>query len=244
MDEVPERPPFHPRTAGRILAALGSTLAAVGAVPWTRDRNRLLQRWARRLLANLGVEARLARAVPEGAPIWVSNHLSWLDPILFLALRPSGALAKAEVAAYPLVGAGARRAGFAFVDRSSAISGGVALKSLRREIRAGREFLLFPEGTTTRGGALAPLREGGLRMAYRLGTKVLPFCLTAPDPHYPWTGDDALLPHLGGLARAGRTRITVRPGTVLDPADFPEERQFVDAVRRQLDPARGFAGAS
>jgi lyso-ornithine lipid O-acyltransferase len=244
MDESRVRPAFHPRTAARILAALGSTVLAAGTVPWTRDRNLLLQRWASRLLASLGVESRLEGPIPDGAPIWVSNHLSWVDPLLFLALRPSAGLAKAEVADYPVVGEGARRAGFAFVDRSSVISGGVALKRIRREFRAGHGFLLFPEGTTTAGGGLAPIREGGIRMAYRLGAKVLPFCLTAQDPHYPWVGDAALLPHLGGLARAPRTRVTIRPGTIQDPAHFTEERLFVEAVRASLDPRASLAAAS
>jgi 1-acyl-sn-glycerol-3-phosphate acyltransferase len=201
---------------------------------WRREPHLALHRWARRILAGLGVETTLAAPIPEGGQLWVSNHLSWLDPMIFLGLRPGGALAKAEVAGYPVIGPGARRAGLRFVNRDCTFSRAAALKTLRRDLRAGLPFLLFPEGTTTDGGSLAPLREGGIRMAYRLGIAVLPFRLGGADPHYPWVGDATLLPHIQGLARARRTRVTVHPGPVLRPEDFPDEARFVAEIRRHM----------
>jgi 1-acyl-sn-glycerol-3-phosphate acyltransferase len=200
---------------------------------WRRRPQVAMHHWARRILRRLGVEATLAAPVPEGGQLWVSNHLSWLDPVVYLSLRPSGALAKAEVAAYPVLGPGARKAGLRFVDRENLFSRAAALRNLRRDLQGGQSFLLFPEGTTTLG-ALAPLREGGLRMAYRLGISVLPFRLESQDPHYPWVGDESLLPHLQGLAKARRTRISVHPGTVLEPGAYATEAQFVEAIRGHL----------
>ncbi|BDU72992.1 lysophospholipid acyltransferase family protein [Mesoterricola silvestris] len=224
----------HPAPALRLLAALGGSALASATMGWRRRPQWVLHRWARRILHRLGVEARLASPVPEGGQLWVSNHLSWLDPVVFLSLRPSGALAKAEVAAYPLIGTGARKAGLRFVVRDDPFSRAAALKTLRRDLRGGLPFLLFPEGTTTTGEALAPLREGGIRMAYRLGIPVLPFHLGGADAQYPWVGDASLLPHLRGLARARRTRVSVYPGPVLDPAAFPDEARFVAAIRSHL----------
>jgi len=227
-------PAGHPAPALRLLGALGGAALASGAMGWRRRPQWALHCWARRILRRLGVEATLATPVPEGGQLWVSNHLSWLDPVVFLSLRPSGALAKAEVAAYPLIGSGARKAGLRFVDRDNLFSRAAALKTLRRDLRGGLPFLLFPEGTTT-AGDLAPLREGGLRMAYRLGIPVLPFRLEGADPHYPWVGDATLLPHLQGLARARRTRISVLPGEVLVPGAFASEDGFVESIRSHLN---------
>jgi len=238
--------PFHPIPALRLMAALGGTALTVATLGRRGRCRGALHRWARRVLARLGVQTLLRSPIPDGGQLWVSNHQSWVDPLIFLGLRPSGAMAKAEVASYPLLGAGARRAGLCFVDRDCPFSRAAALRSMRRELRAGSDFLLFPEGTTTPGAGLAPLREGGLRMAYRLGTRVLPFRLDAADAHYPWVGDATLLPHLGGLARARETRVEVWPGRVLDPADFPGESAFVEAIRLHLAarPGRPMAQAS
>ncbi|OQA35187.1 MAG: 2-acyl-glycerophospho-ethanolamine acyltransferase [Acidobacteria bacterium ADurb.Bin340] len=191
-----------------------------------------------RLLKRLRVEVRLAGPLPADAPLWVANHLSWLDPIVLLSLRPAGVLAKAEVADYPLIGWGARRAGLHFVQREDALSRAAALVALGRALGKGEDFLVFPEGTTTRGEGLAPLQEGSLRAAWRMGTPVLPLRLGSPDQHYPWTGSETLLPHLRGLARTRGARVDVAPGPRLLPEEFSSESAFVDAAVAHLDPHR------
>jgi 1-acyl-sn-glycerol-3-phosphate acyltransferase len=194
----------------------------------------VLSRWSRNLLRALHVEVEFMAPLPEGAQIWVANHLSWLDPAVLMAERPMGTLAKAEVASYPLLGRHARRAGLRFVDREDPAHRAVALLELVRHWRTGAPFLLFPEGTTTRGGGLAPFFEGGLRAAFRNGFSVLPLRLESPDTHYPWTGDASLPPHLQTLCRAARTRVKVHPGTVMRPTG--DEDAWLRALRMQLDP--------
>ena len=228
-------PPFHPVPALRLAASLGGTLWAVGSVGLRRPALPCAQAWARRILRLMGVETRLEAPLPAGAQVWASNHLSWMDPLIYLSLRQSMALAKAEVAGYPLIGPGA--AGILrFVNRSDPFSRAAALRSIVRDLRAGSDFLLFPEGTTTRGEGLAPLYEGGLRMAYRMGVKLLPLRLATGAAHYPWIGDDCLVPHVQRMARNRVTRVSIHPGTVLDPALCPDEEQWVRTIRRQLQP--------
>lgn len=227
-------PPLHPCPALRLAATLGGTLWTVGRLARTRTPRLSAHRWAGRTLRRLGVEVRLLAPIPPGAQVWVSNHLSWLDPLIYLSLRPSMALAKAEVAAYPLIGQGASRIGLRFVDRDNLFSRAAALRGMVRDLSAGEDFLLFPEGTTTRGDRLAPLCEGGLRMAYRLGVKLLPLRLGSLDAHYPWIGDDSLVPHLKRVARSRSTRVTVLPGPVLDPTQWADEGLWVEAIRTHL----------
>jgi 1-acyl-sn-glycerol-3-phosphate acyltransferase len=206
----------------------------MGELGHTRTPRISAHKWARRVLRTMGVEARLLAPIPAGAQVWVSNHLSWLDPLIYLSLRPSAALAKAEVAAYPLIGAGAMRIGLRFVDRASLFSRAAALRAMVRDLNAGEDFLLFPEGTTTSGEQLAPLYEGGLRMAHRLGVKLLPLRLASEDAHYPWIGDDSLVPHLQRVVRNRGTLVTICPGPVLDPAQWPDEDLWVQAIRAHL----------
>ncbi len=227
-------PPLHPRPAFRLATTLGGTLWTVGELGRTRTPRIAAHLWARRTLLRMGVEVRLLEPVPPGAQVWVSNHLSWLDPLIYLSLRPSMALAKAEVAAYPLIGQGAARIGLRFVDRDNLFSRAAALRAMVRDLHAGEDFLLFPEGTTTRGDRLAPLHEGGLRMAYRLGVKLLPLRLASEDAHYPWIGDDSLVPHLKRVAQSRGTRVSVLPGPVLDPAACGNEDLWVETIRLHL----------
>jgi 1-acyl-sn-glycerol-3-phosphate acyltransferase len=232
-----EFPALHPAPALRLAAALGGTFWTLAGLGWTDSPRVAAQAWARRTLRLLGVEARLAAPIPPGAQLWVSNHLSWIDPLVYLSLRPAVVLTKAEVAGYPCIGPGARKLGLRFVDRSDLFSRAAALRGMVRDLQGSADFLLFPEGTTTLGDQLAPLCEGGLRMAYRLGVKLLPLRLASGDAHYPWIGDDSLVPHLQGVARRRRTRVSVHPGTVLDPAAGGGEDRWVEAIRRHLGPA-------
>jgi 1-acyl-sn-glycerol-3-phosphate acyltransferase len=234
MNPSEEFPPFHPRPALRLAATLGGTLWTVGELGRTRTPRLSAHRWARLTLLRMGVKVRLLAPVPPGAQVWVSNHLSWLDPLIYLSLRPSMALAKAEVAGYPLIGQGASRIGLRFVDRDNLFSRAAALRAMVRDLNAGEDFLLFPEGTTTCGDQLAPLCEGGLRMAYRLGVKLLPLRLASADAHYPWIGDDSLVPHLQRVARSRNTQVTILPGPMLDPAQCPDENLWVEAIRSHL----------
>jgi 1-acyl-sn-glycerol-3-phosphate acyltransferase len=229
-------PPVHPLVPWRLSKALGSTVFALVQARCGRPANQVLASWARRVLSALNVEVRLASPLPLGGQLWVCNHLSWLDPLVCLQLRPSPSLAKAEVAEYPLIGSTMRRLGLRFVRRKQPISRAAILARLAADLRKGEELLLFPEGTTTRGTSLAPLYEGSVRAAYRMGIPVLPLRLFSREAHYPWTGDESLLPHLMGLAKARRTSVLIQPGPLLLPEAFSSEGHWLLAIEQHLSP--------
>lgn len=229
-------PAWHPVPLARMGSAFLSTFVTLGQVRWDRSAERALQGWSARVMRALGIRVTLARPIPEGGQLWVSNHLSWVDPLIYLSLRPSRILAKAEVESYPGIGPGGRRAGLRFVCRENPFSRAATLRTLRRDLNLGEQVLVFPEGTTTSGDQLAPLYEGSIRMAYRMGVKVLPLRLSSEDGHYPWVGDASLMPHLVNLARESVTNVHVQPGLVLDPRQHPDEDAWVRDIRRQLLP--------
>jgi len=228
--------PAHPLPALRLASVLGRSVLGLTRMRTGREPQRALGNWAAGVLEDLKVETELEGPIPPGGQLWVCNHLSWLDPLVCLRLRPSPCLVKAEVADYPLLGRAVRQAGMRFVDRGQALGRASALLRLASDLHRGENLLLFPEGTTTRGERLAPLHEGGLRAAYRLGIPVLPLRLSSPEQHYAWTGDESLLPHLLTLARAPRTRVRIAPGTLLLPASFPRESQWLRAIEAHLSP--------
>ena len=232
--------PWHPvpylRMGGSLLST-GWTLAVAKGRLGSLSH---LQGWSSRVLSCLRIQVTLASPMPTGGQLWVSNHLSWVDPLIFLSLRPSRVMAKAELADWPVIGGGARRIGLRFVKRESLFSRARALRTLCGDLKAGEPFLVFPEGTTTHGDHLAPLYTGSLRMAYRNGVKVLPLRLASADAHYPWVGDDPLVPHLLTLAWKRLTRVSVHPGVVMDPTRFADEAAWMRAIQAQLEtPAPG-----
>lgn len=204
------------------------------ALGW--DPCRGIHTWSKRVLPALGVEVEVAGQLRLDMPLWVSNHLSWVDPIVLMSLRPMGTIAKADVSRYPIIGPLAKKAGLRFVERGDADSRAAALAAFASDLRSNRPMLLFPEGTTTHGEGLAPLHPGGLKAAWELGLPLQPLRLDSPAPHYPWTGDDTLLPHIRTLF-ATRTPVRVEARRPLWPGDFSSAEAWVDGAAEALSPS-------
>lgn len=228
--------PARFRSFIRLVSILCRTGWAVLSLAFGRPPAVALHLWARDVVRVLGLRVEILGLLDGVPQLWAANHLSWLDPLVLLGFRPMGALAKSEVADYPLIGPASRRMGLTFVDRLDARSRAAAVVRLAADLRGGRPVLLFPEGTTTVGRRLAPLQEGGLRAAFRCGASIQPIRLSCADHHYPWTGENTLLPHLLQVARAPSTPLRLEAGRPLDPGQFPDEDQWVEAIRRQLTP--------
>jgi len=145
--------PLGVRGALRLVRAFASTGRAMASLAWGASPGDILSVWSASVLSALRISVKVDGRIPDGARLWVANHLSWLDPLVLLSLRPMGVLAKREVAGYPLLGRAAARAGLRFVEREDALSRAAALVGLIHELRMGSDFLVFPEGTTTRSSA-------------------------------------------------------------------------------------------
>jgi lyso-ornithine lipid O-acyltransferase len=241
----PESSTLEPesRSPVSLLSRLGRTVSVLATTAWAtmrvgacEDPNPLMHRWAISVLASLRVRVEVQGELDPWPQLWIANHLSWLDPLVLMSLRPMGAMAKHEVSRYPLISHGARKTGLIFVDRADPASRASALVSLVAELRRRKPMLLFPEGTTTCGHRLAPLQEGGLRAAFRCATPIQAVRLFSKDPAYPWIGDDELLPHILNIMKTGQTRVSVQARAVLEPWQFPDEASWIAAIQRELAP--------
>lgn len=141
-----------------------------------------------------GFDVRVNGPLPSGPSILVCNHVSWQDPLLIASVVPSLAVAKIEVAAWPLIGELARAVDFMFVDRSSAHSGARVLLRAKALLARGASVLTFPEGTTTAGDHVLPLRRGMFGLARMTGIPITPISLTYVDADAPWVGDETFVP--------------------------------------------------
>jgi 1-acyl-sn-glycerol-3-phosphate acyltransferase len=124
--------------------------------------------WCRRLVWALGIECELEGPVPDagdGMLAVVSNHLSYLDVLLYSATRPFVMVAKTEVRSWPLIGWITAQAGTVYVQRRD-VKGGrtqthAEVNALMAEAyRSGLPVVFFPEGTTTDGAEILEFRRG------------------------------------------------------------------------------------
>lgn len=211
--------------------------------PTAMERRALwLQESARRVLAALEM-----RCITEGQPpthgLVVSNHLSYLDILVFSAVMPCFFVSKAEVNGWPFFGKAARSGGTIFLDRTSLASAEAVAGQMAERLSLPVPVLLFPEGTSTDGARVQRFHSRLIDPATRMGAPI-----TAAAVRYMvedgeertlcWYGDDAFVPHLWKVLGVAGLSARIRFGSPKIYADrrtaAAETHAEVTALRRQL----------
>jgi len=144
--------------------------------------DRIAIRWSRVVVKFLGVRCDYRdtkSAPPAPGTLLVSNHISWLDTLLFSARWRVVFLAKSEVARWPVIGTLAKRAGTLFIEVGRGSSR--ATLEVADALRRGRTVVLFAEGRTTDGRAVKRFQPRLLQAAVAAGAPVQPVALRYLD---------------------------------------------------------------
>jgi 1-acyl-sn-glycerol-3-phosphate acyltransferase len=206
--------------------------------------------WCRRIVSVMGIKVTVTGKLPESGAV-VSNHLSYLDILLYSATRPFIMVAKTEIKGWPILGRLTAQAGTVYVDRGGGPPTYPAVnRAMAEAYQRGLPVLFFPEGTTTNGQEVLPFRRGlfhsVLNNGIELRTAALRFSMdednggaTVADD-VCWWGDAYFAPHifkclgLKGLAAH------------IDFNDIPVEGgdRFALSENAQARVARGYATAA
>ncbi len=107
----------------------------------------------------------------------VNNHISWLDIVGINAVRPMRALAKREIACWPVLGGLVSRAGSVYLDRERLSTLPATVTQLAEVLRGGSLVSVTPEGTTWCGAASGRFRPATFQAAIDGGVPVRPVAL-------------------------------------------------------------------
>ncbi len=104
----------------------------------------------------------------EASLVIAPNHPTLLDAVLVISRLPRVVCtAKAELLENPFLGGSARLAGFIRNDHATRL-----VREGARQLRAGRQLLIFPEGTRTSGDCVDDFKGGFALIAKRAGARV------------------------------------------------------------------------
>ncbi|KAJ6840497.1 lysophospholipid acyltransferase LPEAT2 isoform X1 [Iris pallida] len=175
--------------------AMGYVATKLALLGW-KDRQNPMPRWRSRLmwvtrvctrciLFSWGYHwiKRIGRpSSREIAPIVVSNHMSYVEPIFFFYELFPTIVASESHDNMPFVGTIIRAMQVIYVDRFSPASRKHAVNEIKRKTSCNNypRVLLFPEGTTTNGKALLSFQLG----AFIPGFPVQPVVVRYPHIHF------------------------------------------------------------
>ena len=210
---------------------LGIPGALIG-FPWTFIRRDIsfLYRIAMRIMriglraAGIRVQASWEQPLdPAQCCIFLSNHVSNLDPPVLLPLLPGrvAVFIKRSLTRLPVLGYGMKLARFIPVDRDGRVESAAASVQYAAEVLgSGLHIVSFVEGTRSRDGRLQPFKKGPFYLAMETGAPVVPVSIYGTE----------------SMMRKGSVRIY--PGTAhvtfhgpIQPRDYETREDLMEAVR-------------
>ena len=176
-----------------LLFYLWTTLVLIACLPLVTLPPKYLFRagriWAEvnlamlRGICNLTHEVRGLENLPKGPCIVASKHQSAWDTLIFSTFIDGPAfILKRELLKIPLFGRYVLAAGCIPIDRSGGMT---ALRQLiehaKRTLAAGRQIVIFPEGTRTAPGTHCPYHPGTAALYAHVDAPVVPVALNSGE---------------------------------------------------------------
>lgn len=168
----------------------------------------------------------LERVPRDRACIFMSNHVSNLDPPALISLIPgrTSAFLKRSLMKIPVLGTGFRQGEFIAVDRSgNAAAARESVAAAERVLAKGVHMTTFVEGTRSPDGRMLPFKKGPFFLAMASGALCVPVSIHGTEK----------------IMRKGSLRM--HPGVAhvefhapIDPKAFATREELTQAVRTAI----------
>jgi 1-acyl-sn-glycerol-3-phosphate acyltransferase len=165
----------------------------------------------------------LDRIPADRACIFMSNHVSNLDPPTLISIIPgrTSAFMKRSLMNLPILGTGFRQGEFIAVDRSgNPADAQRSVAEAQRVLAKGVHITTFVEGTRSPDGRMLPFKKGPFFLAMAAGAPCIPVSIF---------GTETMLPKGSKSIHPGVAHVIFHPP--IDPAAFATRDELMRAVR-------------
>ena len=178
-------------------------------------------------LAGVRLQAQGLERVPSNrACIFMSNHVSNLDPPALIALVPgrTSAFMKRSLMNLPILGTGFRQGEFIAVDRTGKPSDAQrSVAAAQRVLAKGVHITTFVEGTRSPDGRMLPFKKGPFFLAKTAGAPCIPVSIH---------GTETILRKGSLRIHPGAANVIFHPP--IDPPAFATREELMRAVRAAI----------
>jgi 1-acyl-sn-glycerol-3-phosphate acyltransferase len=163
---------------------------------------------------------------PARTYLFMSNHVSNIDPPLLLPLIPkrTSVMAKKELFSYPILGKVMKLGSLVPVDRGNRDAGISAVRLAAEVIRQGISMTIFIEGKRSFDGKLLPFKKGPFYLAAETSVPVVPVSIA---------GTHALMPKQRFAIKPGVATITFHDA--IEPGEFGSREELMAKVREVIN---------
>jgi len=180
----------------------------------------------------LGLKVELKNKPRTGQFTYISNHRSYMDPLISLGDIVALPVAKAEVESWPLVGYAARLTGVMYVKREDRNSRKATLEAMEKTMGENNSVLIYPEGTTHDDLTSNNFKIGAFRQAVENGYAVLPIAIEYKDRADAWTGGISFVSHFLQSYGKWQTKVKVSYG---EPIEGSDKKLLMEATKEWID---------
>lgn len=149
----------------------------------TKEAEALIQKctssWAKSLLkvAGVKIEVHGLENIPKDKNVlFIGNHQGNFDIPIYLSQIPMliGFVSKIEIEKVPFVRTWMRYMHCIFMDRGNMRKSGEAIIKGIKNLKAGKNLVIFPEGTRSRGDKLGEFKAGSFKLATKSKCPIVP----------------------------------------------------------------------
>ncbi len=135
--------------------------------------------WAKSILKVCGVKVNvhgLENLPQDKNVLFIGNHQGNFDIPIYLATMPRliGFVAKIETEKMPLISTWMKHMHCVFMDRSTVRKSSEAIIFGIKNLKAGKNMVIFPEGTRSRGNEMGEFKTGSFRLATKSNCPIVP----------------------------------------------------------------------
>ncbi len=174
--------------------------------------------------------------------LFVSNHMSYLDVLIFSAKVPSVFVTSVDMGQVFFLGTLAEMGGSIFVERRSRHRVDQDLSNMTNTLRNGFNIVIYPEGTSTDGQKLLPFKKSLLMSAVDAEREIVPVAMKymsvdgepfgkANADKVCWYGDMTFADHFLGLLKHREVKVQLQ---FLDPISSKPEGIPGERIRTEL----------
>jgi 1-acyl-sn-glycerol-3-phosphate acyltransferase len=178
-------------------------------------------------LAGVSLVVRGLEKIPAGrAVVFMPNHQSNCEPpAIFSILPPVLVLAKQEFFRVPILGRSMVLRGFIPVDRQNRQRAIEAVEKATESLKAGKSFLVFPEGTRSPDGRLQPFKKGVFVMAIKAATPIIPISVS---------GGSEIMRKGEFVVHPGELYITIHDPIPTERCTLEDRDEIMERVRQSI----------